>query len=130
MAEAEILAGLNERYGSKYEPKGRLILRKEKLFLYSGPEVQLKYDWCGLHIANTDLSLTIEGTQLLGTTASKNVIDVTAEEAREYYRGRDLPGFEGEGFVILKTSHRVVGPGLLEGGRIRNILPVSRKTKL
>ncbi|MFH0862260.1 MAG: hypothetical protein V1875_04440 [Candidatus Altiarchaeota archaeon] len=130
MDEAELLKRLNERYGSLYSPQGRLIPRREKIFLYSGPEVVLKYGWCGLHIANMDLSLTIEGAQLLGATASKNLVAITPEQAKEYYLGRDLPGFEGDGYVILRTAHRIVGPGLLGGGLIKNTLPDSRKTKL
>jgi NOL1/NOP2/fmu family ribosome biogenesis protein len=128
--EKELLQLLNERYGSSYTPCGKLILRKEKLFVYSGPEIHLKYDWCGLHIANTDLSLTIEGAQILGTTASKNIVSITMEQAKYYYLGNDIPGVTGEGFCILESESRIIGPGLLFDGKVKNILPASRKTRI
>jgi len=124
----ELLARLNGRYGSSYTVDGRLMLKKDKLFVYSGPESKLRGVWNGLHIGCVDLSLTIEGAQKLGTTASKNTVTVTTNQARAYYDGEDLKGFPGEGPVILKTKDRVIGPGLIVDGAIRNSLPQSRKT--
>ena len=126
----ELLARLNDYYGSSYRPEGRLIFSKEKLFLYTGGETKLQHNWIGLHIANFDLSLTVEGAQKLGTTAAKNVITLTKEQARKYYRGEDLAGFQGQGPAILKTEDMIIGPGLLQEGKIKNILPESRKSKL
>ncbi|MFH1056068.1 MAG: hypothetical protein V1744_08255 [Candidatus Altiarchaeota archaeon] len=124
----ELLDRLNEYYGSTYKPEGKLILRKEKLFLYSGPDTKLPYDWIGSHIANTDLSLSIEGAQKLGTTATKNVVTVTKEEAERYYQGVDLLGYPGCGHRILKTTERIIGPGEIQDDTIKNTLPQSRKT--
>jgi len=126
----ELLRKLNDRYGSSYQPEGRLLLRKEKLFLYTGEGTRLPYDWLGLHIANIDLSLTIEGAQLLGPTAAKNTITITKQQADRYYRGQDIPGIQGEGHVILKTPERTIGAGRLQNGTLKNTLPESRKTKL
>lgn len=130
MDETELLRMLNERYGSSYRPEGRLILQKEKLFHYSGTGTKLPYKWMGSHIAHTDLTLTIEGAQQLGTTATRNVLTVTPQQATSYYDGEELEGFEGAGAVILRTPDLVIGPGLLEGGKVRNILPKSRRTKI
>ncbi len=124
----ELLARLNGRYGSSYAPAGRIILRKGKLFVYSGPQTNIKGVWQGVHIGSEDLSLTIEGAQKLGTTASENTIEVAQARARAYYDGEDLKGFKGEGPVILTTKGRPIGPGLLKDGKIINILPLSRRT--
>jgi len=129
MDEEELLHRLNRHYGSQYRPEGRLTLKKEKLFLYTGEDTKLKTDWAGLHIANADLSLTIEGAQKLGTTAAKNAVEIAKEEAEAYFRGEDLNGPEGNGPLILRTKDRIIGPGRLEDGKIRNILPASRKTR-
>jgi len=130
MGEAEdLMRRLNEYYGSSYAPQGKLTVRDGKLFLYAGGETRLKTVWRGLHIANADLSLTIEGAQLLGTTASRCVVDVTEKQARSYYLGGDIPGHEGTGFCILKAEGIIAGPGLLEAGKVKNVLPESRKTR-
>jgi len=130
MPEAEeLLARVNEYYGSSYGPEGRLILRKERLFLYTGEETKIIADWMGLNIANTDLSVTIEGAQAIGVTATKNVVELTQKDAQKYYCGCDLPNHQGSGPVILKTKDRIVGHGLLEDGKIRNTLPKSRLTE-
>lgn len=126
----ELLRRLNDYYGSSFKPEGGLILRGGKLFLYTGGETKLKTEWVGLHIASEDLSLTVEGAQLLGTTAEKNLLTITSDEARRYFRGEDLPGRNGAGHVILKTDERIIGPGLLDAGKIKNKLPESRKAKL
>jgi NOL1/NOP2/fmu family ribosome biogenesis protein len=125
----ELLRNLNEYYGSSYQTEGKLLLRKGKLFLFTGTPTKLPYDRIGLHIANTDLSLTVEGAQLLGTTSTSNIIEITREQADRFYRGGDIEGYGGEGNVILRTVDSVIGPGLLAGGRIINTLPKSRKTK-
>jgi NOL1/NOP2/fmu family ribosome biogenesis protein len=129
VAEAEdLLASLNERYGASYAPRGRLFLRGGKLFLFSGAETRLKHVWMGLHIAGVDLSLTIEGAQLLGKTATRNCLTVGREDADRYFRGEDMAGPPGDGRVIMRTNDRIIGPGLVEGGKVRNALPKSRKT--
>jgi NOL1/NOP2/fmu family ribosome biogenesis protein len=127
--EEKLLERLNAHYGASYAPQGRLTLRKEKLFLYTGEETKIPHDWAGIHLATADLSLSIEGAQELGTTASRNLVTVTGGQADAYYLGEDLDGFEGEGHAILRTRDRIIGPGLLEGGKIKNTLPESRKAK-
>lgn len=129
MDEQELLRRLNEHYGTDYRPQGKLILKKGKLFVYTGEDTSLPYDRIGLHIANDDLSLTIEGAQELGTTATRNVVTVSQENAEQYYRGEDVAATEGGGYVILKTSVRIVGPCKIVDKRVINSLPESRKTK-
>jgi len=128
--EQELLGRLNEYYGSEYKPDGNLTIRGEKLFLYTGGATKLHALWRGLHIANTDLSLTIEGAQLFGKTAKKNTVIVSKEQAEKYYCGEDLSGFVGSGFVLIKTRQRPIGCGRIEDGRIVNILPGSRTSGL
>ncbi|MBD3387771.1 MAG: hypothetical protein GF416_01870 [Candidatus Altiarchaeales archaeon] len=125
----DLLERLNSHYGSSYQPRGTLTIKKDKLFEYTGPDTDLNTYWMGLHLANADLSLTIEGAQRLGITASENVLVIKKAEADRYYGGEDLEGHLGGGFTILKTRDLVVGPGLLEDGRVKNILPKSRKTR-
>jgi NOL1/NOP2/fmu family ribosome biogenesis protein len=124
----ELLERLNLYYGSTYVPEGRLILKGEKLFVYSGYDTKLRTDWVGLHLANTDLSLSIEGCQIIGASAKANVVTVNKAEAKNYFDGHDLPGFGGCGPVIIRTSERVIGPGLLCQDKIQNLLPQSRRT--
>jgi NOL1/NOP2/fmu family ribosome biogenesis protein len=130
MDEAKaLLKKLNEYYGSDYEPEGMLFMKKNKLYHYSGDETAIEGVRRGLHIADDDLGLSIEGAQLLGTTSCKNTLDISYDEAVSYFQGQEVESDAEDGYVILKAGSRIVAPAKIEQGSIRNTLPKSRRTK-
>ena len=85
----------------------------------------------GLYIGewkNDELRLSIEGTQLLGPSATKNVVKISPDQLREWLQGEDI-SFEGEekGFVILKSGKDFVGCGKVVENKILNFVPKIRR---
>ena len=91
----------------------------------------LRINSIGLYIAevkNGQLRLSIEGAQLIGPTATKNVCELSEEQLKEWFKGNDLK-MEGtyEGFVILKNGTDYVGSGKYKEGLIMNFVPKARR---
>jgi len=75
-----------------------------------------------------DFRLSIEGSQILGEKATKNVVELTDEQALEWMKGNDIE-FKGkeEGFVIIKNKKDFIGSGKVKEGRILNFVPKTRR---
>ena len=85
----------------------------------------------GLYVAEVkggQLRLSIEGAQLVGPFASKNVCEISEEQLRQWFKGQDLK-VEGaySGFVILKCGSDFVGSGKFKEGLILNYVPKARR---
>ncbi len=91
----------------------------------------LRINSMGLYIAevkNGQLRLSIEGSQLIGPSATKNVCELDKEQLKEWFKGNDLKA-EGayEGFVILKHGKDYIGSGKYKEGLIMNYVPKARR---
>ncbi len=74
------------------------------------------------------LRLSIEGSQLVGPKAKKNVVELDEEEMRAWLRGEDLDKeIDAEGFVIVKHNKDFFGSGKYKEGKILNFVPKSRR---
>ena len=61
----------------------------------------------------------------LATGAEECAVSLSVEQAREWYMGRDIrpDNLSGQGEVIVKLGHDVIGLGKWVGKRIKNGLP-------
>ncbi len=113
----------------------------------------------GIYVASTKdkgVRLTVEGSQLIGPLATKNVLEITVEQAQQWIRGNDLT-VEGtgltidgsnqtaddrrdnrlpvtsrqppvtNGFVIIKCNTDFMGCGCLKENTILNYLAKTRR---
>jgi len=113
-----------------------LIKGKEKIYLIHRDieHVNLeniRINNMGLYIAEVkkeQLRLSIEGSQLIGPVATKNVYELNDDELKQWFKGGDLT-VEGpyEGFVILKHGTDYVGSGKFKEGSILNFVPKARR---
>ncbi len=79
-------------------------------------------------IKNEELRLSIEGTQLIGKCATKNVVDLTQEEMRFWLKGNDIPKQTNcKGFVIMKHKNDFLGCGKIKGDGIMNFVAKTRR---
>ena len=71
---------------------------------------------------------SIEGSQLLGSLATKNVLEISSNLRRMWMYGLDIP-VEGEWdtFVILKCEEDYLGSGFYKEGKIMNHVPKGRR---
>ncbi len=106
-----------------------------KIFLLSNDfknfdHSNLNINSLGLYFANVkdkDIRLSIEGSQLIGNNAKKNIVEINEEELRNWLRGEDLEDKKGEGFVLIKNKNDFYGSGKISKGKIFNFVPRERR---
>ena len=92
---------------------------------------KLRIESVGAYIAEVgeDIRLSIEGSQLIGPSATRNVAEVSEEDAKSWLKGQDLAiNLQASGFVIIKQGKDFFGSGRYSRGRITNFVPKSRRT--
>ncbi len=112
--------------------------RDEKVFLLNKESQELNQD--GMRINNQglyfgrlthgELKLSIEGSQMVGPKATKNVLELTDDEVRMWLQGLDLDNKGQEKrFVIIKHKNDYFGCGREIEGRLLNLVPKARRIR-
>jgi NOL1/NOP2/fmu family ribosome biogenesis protein len=135
----EIYAKLRNQFGIEEELDLVFIKSgKRKIFVVSKELAELdlrdlRVELIGLYLAklNYELRLTIEGTQLLGNFAEKNLVEIGEKEAFEWVRGLNLELREEikPGYVIIKCKGDFLGCGRAKDREIENMIPKARRIK-
>jgi len=83
-------------------------------------------------IDNKGIRLSIEGTQIIGQKATKNVVELNEEETKKWFKGEDLDKEckDCSGFVILKHKNDFLGNGKYSNGKILNYVGKVRRVKI
>ena len=109
-----------------------------KIFLLSKDFA--KMDLSGLRINNQGLyflkkerdglRLSIEGSQIIGKNAKKNVIDLSLEDSKSWFLGKDLI-YNGDikGYIILTHRNDILGCGKIKNNKILNFIDKGRRIK-
>jgi NOL1/NOP2/fmu family ribosome biogenesis protein len=132
-----IMDALYATYGFSDELYGVFLRkREEKLYLVS-PDFQriddnmLRIDTMGLYFGTYDgreIRLTIEGSQIIGPGSTKNVIDLTKDQASRWLKGEEiLLDSEIKGFAIIRSGEDYMGTGRMKEGRLMNFIPKTRR---
>ena len=138
----EFIQKLNEQFGIE-EVEGQLCkFGKERIVLFSGDadEKQIitmdalaRIEGVGLYIAKEQpdgVRLSIEGSQLIGNQATKNVFEMNKEQADQWMLGQEIPvQIKEKGFVIMKFNDDFLGTGKASEGRITNFVPKARRLR-
>jgi len=93
---------------------------------------KLRINSFGMYFCETrdsDIRLTIEGSQIVGPKATKNIVEISSEDVKKWLKGEDL---EKEcnncnGFVILKHNSDFLGTGKYKSGSILNYVSKARR---
>ncbi|MBI2581468.1 hypothetical protein HYV85_06740 [Candidatus Woesearchaeota archaeon] len=97
---------------------------------------QLRINSLGLYfgqLRNNELRLSIEGSQLVGKAATKNIVELNDEEFRQWLRGEDVEKAldDCSGYLLIKHKSDFVGCGKYkekEGEcKILNFVPKARR---
>ena len=82
--------------------------------------------FCEINTPN--IRLSIEGSQIIGPTATKNIVEINEEQTKQWFKGEDLE-FKGDynGFVIIKNNNDFLGSGQYKDGRVLNYISKSRR---
>lgn len=135
----EILTIINDQWGASIDLNYAVLQGKdEKLFLINRAvgEVDLErlhINKIGLYfgqLLHNELRLSIEGSQLVGPHAKKNVLEITKEQSRAWLKGEDLAAEENlSGFVLIKHND-FFGTGKIKEGKVLNFIPKGRRLKI
>ena len=95
---------------------------------------RLRLNSVGMYFCEMDkhgLRLSIEGSQIVGSKAVRNVVELNDEEAKKWFTGSDIEKEcrDSNGFVILKHKNDFIGNGKYSNGRILNYFPKTRRIK-
>ncbi|MBI2208281.1 hypothetical protein HYU50_02195 [Candidatus Woesearchaeota archaeon] len=92
---------------------------------------KLRINSIGMYFCEIDrlgIRLSIEGSQIVGPKASKNIIEINEEQAKKWLKGEDLETKENySGFVILKNNDDFLGTGRYKEGKILNYVGKERR---
>lgn len=137
----EIFDLITKQWGAKIKlDYGFLRNQKNRIFLIS-KEIsridisKLRINSIGMYFCEIDkrgIRLSIEGSQLIGPKATKNVVELNEEETKKWFKGEDLDKEckDCNGFVILKNKNDFFGTGKYINGRILNYVGKSRRVKI
>ena len=76
------------------------------------------------------IRLSIEGSQLIGPLAKKNILEVNNDEVKNWVKGYDILTDERfNGYVIIKNNNDYFGWGFYREGKIENMIPKDRRIK-
>ena len=137
---SRILEKIKEQYGIiKLDFDYGMLRHKEgKIFIVT-KEInkidlsKLRINNLGLYVINLnkELRLSIEGSQIFGKYAKKNIHEINEEEAYSWLNGNDLIcNKEYNGFVIIKSKDNYLGTGKYKDNKITNFVPKERRIKL
>lgn len=134
----EIYELVEKQWGAKVKlDYGFLRNNKNRTFVISKDisridTSKLRLNSAGMYFCETDakgIRLSIEGSQIVGPKAAKNVAELNEEETKKWLKGEDL---EKEckgcsGFVILKSKNDFLGTGKYTNGKILNYVAKARR---
>jgi len=134
----QLLALIKAQWTADFKPDF-VFFRNEKQKIYVIHKDIAKIDLSGARINTVgmyfgeqkkgELRLSIEGSQLIGPLAKKNVVELDEKEAIAWLRGEDL-NKEGDwsGFVIVKHNDDYMGSGKYTADkRLLNFVPKARR---
>ncbi len=104
------------------------IINKEIANVETG---KMRINSIGLYFAefvDNSIRFSIEGSQIVGKFAKKNVVEVDFQTARKWMKGEqiDISG-DFSGFVIIKHGKDFLGCGKFLGDKILNYVPKNRR---
>jgi len=95
---------------------------------------EMKVDSMGVYfatLARDGIRLSIEGSQMIGPIATKNVLEIDDETTRLWLKGNDLEPKEIpngiSGFILLKNKKDFLGCGKIKGQQVLSFVPKNRR---
>ncbi|MBU0470990.1 MAG: hypothetical protein KKF65_00055 [Nanoarchaeota archaeon] len=92
---------------------------------------KLRIDSLGLYFASympEGLRLSIEGAQIIGPKAKKNILELNKEQFEQWLKGEDIEiNTSMKDFVIVKHNSDYVGCGKIKNNLLMNYVPKARR---
>ena len=134
----EIVTELKGYYGIKELKLNYSFVKdaKNKIYLinkdYKKITTNLRINQLGLYFINIskDFRLSIEGSQIIGKMATKNIYKMPDKDLKEWLNGLDLETDDNSiGYKLIKNKDDFYGVGYFRDNKIRNFIPRYRRIK-
>ncbi len=135
----EILFKLKEQFGFNSKLDYAFLKNNEgKIFLVNKDIAKIDLEKLNINniglyfgkIENNMIRLSIEGSQIIGKEASKNVLEINDEQTRSWMKGENIKvNSDLNGFIIVKNKDDVLGCGKISKGLLINFMPKERRIK-
>ncbi len=140
----EIEELIKKNYGADIKFEDILIkTSKNKLWLVSRDlkriKLNFRFNSIGLYFGklkrNNKIKLSIEGCQIIGPKATRNIVVLDEEEAKKFLEGLNVKpkekiDCEVNNFVLVKFGEDFIGCGILREDYVENLLPKTRRIYL
>jgi NOL1/NOP2/fmu family ribosome biogenesis protein len=150
----QIIEKLFEQYGYEYDRTSHdyvfLMNKDNRIYLISRsieliPYDEMKIDSIGMYFGELykeSIRLSIEGSQMIGPTATKNVVNLDTDQMNEWVKGSDIiyediitdkSIITNKDFIILSHKDKITGKidyygaGKFKDGKILNFVSKSRR---
>ncbi len=131
VSSANSLISLEKEYAFAMNNEGKIYLINKRI-----AEVdlsKLRINSVGLYIAQltgAELRLSIEGSQLFGKSATKNILELNRGMVDLWMKGHAIPcSQEGRTMFIMKYNDDFLGCGKLVDNMLINYVPKERRVK-
>ena len=135
-----ILSILKDQYGFDRKMDYVFFINKKNKIYIATPDIakidfdKLKVNSFGIYFGELykeSLRLSVEGSQLIGPYATKNVVELDESEIAEWVKGLDIPTTaQFNGFVVVKYKDDCFACGKTKEGKLLNYLPKARSLKV
>jgi len=136
----EILKLIEKQWNSKLKfDYGFLKNNRNRVFIIN-KDIQkielekLRINSIGMYFCetrNNEIRLSIEGSQIVGPKASKNIIEINEPQVKQWFKGEDLEiNGNYDGFVIIKHNNDFLGTGKYKSGKVLNYVRKSRRINI
>jgi NOL1/NOP2/fmu family ribosome biogenesis protein len=133
----EIQKLLDKQFDSNFKLEYEVFMNsKNRIYLLNRDVVKVKLDELrinslGLYfgeVYENEIRLSIEGSEIVGKTAKKNVLSLSDEEAKKWMSGEDFElNTKLNGFVIVKNNNDFLGCGKVSNSKLYNYVPKERR---
>jgi len=133
----EILKLIEEQWGAKLKLDHAFLKNnKNRVFIVNKDISKIDYsklriNSTGLYFCEIDkigIRLSIEGSQIVGPKATKNIADISDDQVKKWFKGEDLE-VKGKysGFILIKHNKDFLGSGKIKENKILNFVPKIRR---
>ncbi|MEM3373672.1 MAG: hypothetical protein QXE31_00475 [Candidatus Woesearchaeota archaeon] len=136
----ELLNKIKEQFDSNLSDLDQyifLINPKNKIFIISNDFSkidikELRINSLGLYLGeiyNNELRLSIEGSQIIGKSAKKNILELNNELAEQWLKGLDIDLNQDykNSFYLIKNNNNFIGCGKIINKKLFNYVPKERR---
>ncbi len=134
----EVASKMKEQWGADYMPDYVFLRNDEDIFIVDRDVFRLDFERLnvnslGLYFGEFrkgSLRLSIEGSQLVGPLARRNVVELDEGETKLWLRGFDLEKkTAAAGYTLMSYKSDFMGTGRVKDGKILNFVPKNRRIR-